>query len=377
MEKIQPTTSPAVSVIIPIYNQEKYVEECLDSVLRQTLRELEVICINDGSTDNTLSILREYEKRDSRIIVIDKPNEGVGKTRNLGILKAKGEFVIFMDPDDFYPTDDILESLYTGAKEHGVLVCGGEMAVYADGILSQKFYGRADGYFFESDAKLSYKDYQYDYGFTRFIYNRDLLIQKKISFPPLIKYEDPPFFVKTMISAKEFYALHKIVYGYRAGHKARKTTSKQAAHTLKGFITVINLAKKNKLGNLKKLQEERVVDYLPRLADVPLKWDARFQILRLYIKSAKVRKYYASKATSGKVCSSTKISSATPKGDVTACAWRYPVYRRRYRYCQLMAKVTFGQRRLHYKQKRDSYRQLLRDIRSAAAAVMNARGLTW
>lgn len=101
--------NPKVSVIIPVYNTEQYLAECLDSVINQTLREIEIIVINDNSPDNSLQIINEYQKKDSRIILIDKKkNEGVGKARNDGIEKATGEFVIFMDSDDLYSSTDAL-----------------------------------------------------------------------------------------------------------------------------------------------------------------------------------------------------------------------------------------------------------------------------
>ncbi len=92
---------PLISVIIPIYNMEQYLARCLDSVLNNTYRNLEVICIDDGSKDSSLEILREYEKRDSRIVVIAKENGGVSSARNAGLDRASGRYVAFIDPDDF------------------------------------------------------------------------------------------------------------------------------------------------------------------------------------------------------------------------------------------------------------------------------------
>ena len=89
-----------VSIVIPVYNVERYLCECLDSVLSQTLRDIEVICVNDGSTDGSLAILKEYEARDSRLRVIDKQNEGVSVARNTGLDAAQGEFILFVDADD-------------------------------------------------------------------------------------------------------------------------------------------------------------------------------------------------------------------------------------------------------------------------------------
>ena len=92
---------PLISVIIPVYNMELYLERCLDSVLNNTYRNLEVICIDDGSKDSSLEILRRYEAADSRIIVIAKENGGVSSARNAGLDRMTGEYVTFIDPDDF------------------------------------------------------------------------------------------------------------------------------------------------------------------------------------------------------------------------------------------------------------------------------------
>ena len=91
-----------VSVILPVYNVEKYLKECLDSILNQTLQEIEVICVDDGSTDRSLEILREYEKKDKRVIVLTQENKGAGAARNKGLAIAKGEYLSFLDSDDFF-----------------------------------------------------------------------------------------------------------------------------------------------------------------------------------------------------------------------------------------------------------------------------------
>lgn len=90
-----------VSIIVPVYNVEEYLVKCLDSLINQTLKEIEIICINDGSTDNSLEILNAYAQKDSRIKVINKENEGVSAARNIGLAQAQGEYVMFVDSDDY------------------------------------------------------------------------------------------------------------------------------------------------------------------------------------------------------------------------------------------------------------------------------------
>ena len=91
---------PEISIIIPVYNSEKYLEECLQSVLAQTFGDFEIICVNDGSHDRSLEILKQYRNKDSRIIVIDQPNQGVSAARNVGLKIAEGKYVGFVDGDD-------------------------------------------------------------------------------------------------------------------------------------------------------------------------------------------------------------------------------------------------------------------------------------
>ena len=107
---------PLVSVIIPVYNVEDYIRPCLDSVLAQTLQDIEVICVDDGSTDGSAAILHEYEAKDPRVIVVEQQNGSAGKARNTGLEKATGETLSFLDSDDFFELD-MLEKAYKKLKE--------------------------------------------------------------------------------------------------------------------------------------------------------------------------------------------------------------------------------------------------------------------
>ena len=90
-----------ISVIIPVYNSEKYIKKCLDSLLNQTFKNFEIICVNDGSVDNSLKILEEYKLKDHRIVLINSKNEGLGSARNKALDVAKGRYIIFVDSDDW------------------------------------------------------------------------------------------------------------------------------------------------------------------------------------------------------------------------------------------------------------------------------------
>lgn len=106
-----------VSIVVPIYNVEIYLRECLDSILNQTLKDIEIICVNDGSTDNSLNIVLEYAEKDSRIKVINKKNSGYGNTMNVGINAAIGEYIGIVEPDDYIKLE-MYETLYNIAKKY-------------------------------------------------------------------------------------------------------------------------------------------------------------------------------------------------------------------------------------------------------------------
>ena len=116
---------PKVSVIIPVYNVEKYLKECLDSVINQTLEDIEIICINDGSTDNSSAILEEYAKKDNRIRVINQTNQGVSSARNIGIKNTKSDFIIFLDADDWLDKNTVENTYHIISNSNYDILCFG------------------------------------------------------------------------------------------------------------------------------------------------------------------------------------------------------------------------------------------------------------
>lgn len=120
---------PKVSVIIPVYNVEKYLCQCLDSLINQTLKDIEIICVDDGSTDNSIEILKEYDAKDSRFIVVTQGNKGAGAARNAGLEFAKGEYLYFMDGDDYLKLD-ALEKVYQRIVDTNAEICVFENSVY-------------------------------------------------------------------------------------------------------------------------------------------------------------------------------------------------------------------------------------------------------
>lgn len=249
---------PKVSVIIPFYNREEYLPTCIDSVLRQTLNDIEIILVDDGSTDSSHAICQEYAQKDNRVIILTQKNQGPGPARNNGIKEAKSEFVMFLDSDDYYPENDILEALYNNAKKHNVLICGGSFSSLCNNIVNKKYSGIFSDYTFTKDGVIEYKNYQYDYGYHRFLYNLKFLKDNDLYFPDYRRFEDPPFLAKVLSTAKVFYAISKVTYMLRQGHKKFKLSEKAKKDLLKGIDDNLKFAQKQNLDKLYYLTCERL-----------------------------------------------------------------------------------------------------------------------
>ena len=245
-----------ISVIIPVYNAEKYLEECLESVIKQTIKDIEIICVDDGSTDQSRTILMNYAKQDSRIVVLQQENKGAGIARNRALDKATGQYVAFMDSDDSYPENIILEHLYNAAQEHDAMIVGGycnikhmdlnyEEPKKEDPIV-EICKSNPEGTFVE------YRDFQYDFNYQGYIYNHKFLADNAIKFPTYRRYQDPPFFVKAMICAEKFWVIPECTYCYKYGQQNIKWNAEKINDMLCGHIDNLLISKKYQLGILHK-----------------------------------------------------------------------------------------------------------------------------
>ncbi|MDR1856310.1 MAG: glycosyltransferase [Desulfovibrio sp.] len=198
-----------VSVIIPVYNVEAYLCRCLDSVCGQTLKDIEIICINDGSTDHGLEILKKYQAVDARIVLVDfKKNMGVSVARNHGIDIAKGEYVGFVDSDDMID-HDFYEKLYCRAKEENAVVVKG-IAVHFDNTGSLP---RSVG--FLSPKDISNDPTNFFGEFWSAIYRKKFLIDNNIIFPVGVKTgQDTAFLLKAISLIDHVSTVGDVYYRY-------------------------------------------------------------------------------------------------------------------------------------------------------------------
>lgn len=241
-----------ISIIIPAYNVENCVEQSIESCLRQSLKEIEIICVNDGSTDGTVSLLEKYFSRGD-IELVSQENKGTGAARNTGIHKATGEYIYFLDADDCLPSDDTLEKLYYYAKANNVNICGGNAVIERNGEIlpcdkTHPTYGK---FICPTYGMNKYEDIQNFIGFTRFIYNRCFLLEHNIVFPEISECEDPFFFVSAFHAANTFFAVDMDTYQIHRGDHIRTYNDKKTMEeTLLGVSLVLKFANENKLSKL-------------------------------------------------------------------------------------------------------------------------------
>lgn len=183
-----------VSLIVPIYNSQNYLEKCIKSLISQTLKDIQIILINDGSTDNSEKIIKSFD--DERIVYISKNNEGIGKTRNLGIDKATGEFLAFVDSDD-YLNEHFCEYMYQKAvnDDCDLVVC--DFFEERNTLVGIKFKDFKDTNLRETPELINY----INLGPCNKLYKKSLFDDKSNRFEENLKYEDAPFVVKMLVSA--------------------------------------------------------------------------------------------------------------------------------------------------------------------------------
>ncbi len=200
-----------VSVIIPVYNVERYLKPCLNSVINQTLKEIEIICVNDGSKDHSLQILHEFAKNDRRIIVIDQKNKGVAVARNIGIEKATGEYLTFVDSDDTIDENCLLETYQVIKNTQADILCFG-----VNEVTDHVFFPRRNRSLLEKldSQKLDIIARFLDNIFGK-LFKRTFIMEHNIRFQAGVKTcEDGLFCLQCFFKKPRWYGLKRNFYHY-------------------------------------------------------------------------------------------------------------------------------------------------------------------
>lgn len=235
-----------VSVIIPAYNVEKYLEECLVSIINQTLKDIEIIIINDGSTDKTLDVIELYKKKDDRIIVFDKENEGQSVARNIGLSLSRGEYIYFMDSDD-YIEKDTLELCYKKSIDEDLDFVLFDSDVFFETKELEKKY---QNYKKNREKKLSnqilvgtevlkklYKTKKYGASVCVTFIKKKYLDKNNLKFYPKIIHEDELFTFLLFYKAKKVNYIEKKFFKRRLRDNSTMTQKKSEKNT-KGYLVV-------------------------------------------------------------------------------------------------------------------------------------------
>ena len=232
-----------ISVIIPVYGVEKYIDKCLNSLVKQSLKEIEIIVVNDGTKDNSQEIIDKYVKKyPDKVKSFIKENGGQGSARNYGLEKANGEYIGYVDGDDFIEKD-MYKKLYNKAKElnYDIVVCGNYN-------VSEDYKTR--------NIDVFINNYNTDLENILFgkmavwnkIYKKDILINNKLEFKQKVWYEDLAFTLKAIINSNSYAFVDEPLYDYliREGSTMNNSNVKRNLEILEAFDDILLYIKKNK-----------------------------------------------------------------------------------------------------------------------------------
>lgn len=241
-----------ISVLIPTYNSEKYIEKCIKSVINQTYKNIEIICINDGSTDNTKNILENLQKTDNRIKIINKKNTGYGSSLNLGIKNAKGEYIAIIESDDFIK-DTMFDKLIKIIKEQNCDIIKANF--YKKNSKTKKYSSK---YFTNSiqNIEIFPQMLLIQPSVWSAIYKKDFLTKNNIKFSETknASYQDISFHFITMFLANKIFLLDETLYYYRINNpKSSINSSNKPFQIFKEFKRINEFLKNIKTD---KKQEE-------------------------------------------------------------------------------------------------------------------------
>ena len=242
------SNNPLISIVIPVYNTEQYLEDCLLSVLEQEEKNIEIICVNDGSTDLSSDILEEFASIDARIKIISQENHGLAYARNTAFPYVKGKYLLYLDSDDMLRQGTLTELLHVAEEYKTNIVCFDAECRFMPGIefdaVKDKYYWKKISYGFSNGKEMFARMYTQerftDSACLMFI-NREWLVEQGITFYNGILYEDCLFSVQCMMKADRVFHVNKKYYIYRVRNNSIMTSNSFRAENL--YSRVLELQK--------------------------------------------------------------------------------------------------------------------------------------
>lgn len=207
-----------LSIVVPVYNVEQYIEECIESLINQSLKEIEIIIVNDGTKDNSIEVIKRF--KDNRILIIEQENSGLSAARNTGLMHAKGEYVCFVDSDDFILSNKAYKEMYNIAKECNCCMVVGNAEFYYDKLNTKVMNKSLE---LKNEKTLSSTNYLIEsikqnnifVPVWLYMYKREFLISNALVFKQGIYHEDEEFSPRVILKSKIVGVYNKCFYAYR------------------------------------------------------------------------------------------------------------------------------------------------------------------
>ncbi len=205
-----------VSIVMPVYNGYNFLERSIESVAKQTLKDVELICIDDGSTDKSLELLNKLSEKYDFIKILTQKNQGSGIARNNGIKNATGEYIAFLDADDEFLDADALERMYNASSINNADMISANLQFINenDEIVDNIFYNNKDYLFISREDVIAPSAYGLPLSFYKNIFKRSFILDYEIYFPDLKRGQDPPFLAKAIVSTSEIPVIPVDLYGH-------------------------------------------------------------------------------------------------------------------------------------------------------------------
>ena len=302
---------PIISVIVPIYNVEKYLSKCLDTILAQTFSNIEIICVNDGSTDNSRKILAQYAQKDSRIKIVDKKNGGLSSARNAGMKVAQGEYYSFIDSDDWID-ETMLEKLYNSmvALDTDISICAVHQfdetrqelddsnPYYTLGFFDESFDNRAFSY-------VDTKPFLLDVCVMAWnkLYRKSFIEECQVEFPEGLIFEDGPFFFSIFFKTKKVSIVRDFLYYYRINRSG--SIIQKAGKKFLNVIDVVELMY-SKIKEIPDFEDVKYIFFRKKVED----FIYRFENLNPKYRKAFAKKLKQSSLTNEKLFPSTMVKGS-------------------------------------------------------------------
>lgn len=235
------TKQPSISIIVPIWNTEKYLHRCLTSLVNQTKKDIEIICVNDGSPDNSLDIIKEFAANDSRIKLVDQKNQGVAVARNVGLKNATSKYIMWCDSDDEY-VPDMCEKMFYAIETQKV-----DMVVCAINVINDKVDSKLAGDI-EDYVRLKFSGKQSvnwnlivhtDVSLPSKIMKKSLIDKYGMHFPDGLHFEDAYFFDQYFTASKSVYYMDEMLYNYHRNNDSIMSRSFKKTNISLDYMQII------------------------------------------------------------------------------------------------------------------------------------------